>query len=246
MASRADLPDPANPTLLVCDTDALAQILIAGNVSVLRDLKKVYRVQPSIVEAVEFELRCPQSRTLRRLQAKYEPALEKALGNGTIQIADERSLPAYVGAAANAVWTEIAIRATAWAFRVQRGEAYSHSLALSLRLPILTHDKSAVRTLQTSGETLTRPLLRAFDLYALGFQRESMTESDCEQCRKILEHEKEFLPDAFRHRSFIDGLPYFYPRLQCASVAAVGHPTPLEIDDVRLVLTPVQLSQPTQ
>jgi hypothetical protein len=230
---------PSNPLLLICDTDAAAQILLAGNVSALRELKRVYRIQPAIVEAVDFELRSPQGLSLKKLMPKYEAALEKALGNGTIQVLDERSLPAFVGATAHAVWTEVAIRATRWAMRVQRGEAYSHSMALSLRLPMVTHDISAITILEKDGETLSTPLLRVFDLYAFGVQCGCMNDSDCDACRQVLYREQEFIPKAFKDRSFKAGLEYFYPRLQCTHHDPVGHPTPIDPHDVRLAITPV-------
>ena len=236
-------PADSNPPLLICDTDALVQLLLAGDVTALRDLRRLYHIQPSIVEAVNFELISPQSRSLQRLQPMYEAAFDKALGNGTLQVADERTLPAYVGSAAHAVWNEVSIRATSWATRVQRGEAYSHSLALSLKLPVLTHDMSAVKVLRNAGEALSSPILRLFDLYAFAFQRGSMTESDCDNCRQILVREKQALPDAFRNRAFLDGLSQFYPRLQCASTPPVGYVKELEIDDVRLLITPASKTE---
>lgn len=235
----------SNPAAVLCDTDATVQLLLAGNVSVLRQLKRVYGVQPAIVEAVEFELRSPQSLSLRKLIAKYEPALDKAINNGTLQILDERSLPAYVGHSANAVWTELAIRATKWARRVQRGEAYSHSMAVSLRIPLVTHDLSAIKVLEKDGETLTTPLLRVFDIYAFGFQCSCMSEGECDDCRKNLLREGEFIPKAFQHRSFRDGLDHFYPRLQCTTAATIGHPEPIDPHDFRLIIAPLQ-SKPSE
>jgi len=243
-ADEAQLPS-SNPRALLCDTDAATQLLLAGDVSALRHLKRVYGIQPAIVEAVEFELRSPQSLSLRKLVAKYEPALDKAINNATIQILDERSLPAYVGHSANAVWTEVAIRATKWARRVQRGEAYSHSMALSLGIPLVTHDLSAIKILEKDGEALTTPLLRVFDLYAFGFQCGCMTEDQCDSCRKSLLQLNEFIPRAFQHRSFREGLEQFYIRLQCASKAALGHTDPIEPHDHRLVIRPMQ-SNPAQ
>lgn len=227
----------SNPPLLICDTDATAQLLIAGNVSVLRELKRAYGIQPAIVEAVEFELRSPQSFTLRRLLQRYEPALDKALGNGTVQILDERSLPAYVGATANAVWSQIAIRATKWAFRVQRGEAYSHSAAVTLQVPLLTHDLKAITILEKDGEKLSTHLLRLFDLYAFGLQCGCMDEKECDDCRQALVKEQEYVPKAFQRKSFRDGLDHFYPRIQSAHVAPLGCPTPIDPLDSRLTLT---------
>jgi hypothetical protein len=229
-----------NPALIICDTDATTQLLIAGDISVLRELKRTYKVQPAIVEAVDYELRSPQSLTLRRLLPVYEPQLDKALNTSTIQILDERTLPAYVGNAANAVWRDISIRATKWSLRVQRGEAYSHSAALTLSLPILTHDIRAIRILEKDQEKLTSPLLRAFDLYAFGFQCGCMTERDCDRCRQALQQRNEFIPQAFANRSFQEGLGYFYPRLQCSHIPFVGSATPFDAHDVRLTLRPAQ------
>lgn len=235
----------ANPSMLVCDTDALSQVLVAGDFSVIRDLKKTYHTQPVLVEAVEYELRSPQSLSLRRLVPKYEAALEKALGNGTLQVLDERSLPYYLGPAAHAVWNEISIRATKWARRVQRGEAYSHAVASTLSVPVLTHDITAIRILEKDGEALSQPLLRVFDLYALGFQTGCMSEAACDGCRQKLLQEGQFLPKAFQHHGFKDGLGMFYPRIQVEQMPPVGHAEPIDQHDFRLLLqSPQPVSPP--
>jgi rRNA-processing protein FCF1 len=79
-----------NPSLVIIDTDALVQLLLVNEITPLRELKRRYKIQPAIVEAVDFEIRSP-GKSLRKHISVIEPRLQKALGNGTILLLDGRS-----------------------------------------------------------------------------------------------------------------------------------------------------------
>jgi hypothetical protein len=101
----------------------------------------------------------------------------------------------------------------------------------------MTHDLSAVRALKRSGERLAPQILRVFDLYTFSYQCGDLSARDCDGARQILNNCSEWIPDAFRHRNFEDGLAGFYPRLQDRNLGPIGSIVPVEIFDVRLLLS---------
>ena len=230
-------PARPNPPLLIVDTDVLVQLLLGNEFRPLRELKRCYRVQLAIVEAVEMEIRTPfAGKSLRRYLSTIEPRLQKALGNGTLLLLDGRTFPSVVGTGAHAVETQISITATRYHRIVDYGEAYSHATAAIFGVPIMSHDFTAVRALQRAGEQVTHHLLRAFDLYTFSHQCNVLSVKECDDLRQALARHGEWLPDAFLKRSFPDGLAIFYARLLDRDSLAVGSVQPLELYDIQLLL----------
>jgi len=227
---------PPNPQLVILDTDVLVQLLLANEFRPLRELKRCYNVQPSIVEAVEMETRSP-GRSLKKHLSMLEPRLQKALGNGTLLLLDGRSLPSIVGAGAHAIETQISITGTRYHRVSDYGEAYSHVTAAILGLPLMSHDFTAIRALHRAREPITPYILRAFDLYTFSHQCGVLTVKDCDNVRQLLHGHREWLPDAFLKRSFTDGLGMFYPRLLDRSLRAIGSSVPIDADDNRLLVS---------
>ena len=227
---------PPNPPLIIIDTDVLVQLLLANEFRPLRDLKRLYKIQPAIVEAVEMETRTP-GRSLRRHMASLEPRLQKALGNGTLLLLDGRSLPAVVGAGAHAVDTEISITGTRYHNVADYGEAYSHAAAAILNVPLVSQDMTAIHALERAGERISTHVFRTFDLYAFSHQCGTLSHADCDGVRQTLHSCQEWLPEAFLHRSFEDGLSLFYPRLLDRDLGPVGSAVQLELYDRRLLVS---------
>jgi hypothetical protein len=236
---------PPNPQLLILDTDVLVQVLLANEFRPLRELKRCYNIQPSIVEAVEMETRSP-GRSLKKHLSTLEPRLHKALGNGTLLLLDGRSFPSIVGASAHAIETQISITGTRYHRVADYGEAYSHATAAILGLPLMSHDFTAVRALKRAREPITPYMFRAFDLYAFSHQCGVLTVKDCDNVRQLLYGHHEWLPDAFFKRNFADGLGMFYPRLLDRSLGAIGSSVPIDPDDTRLLVSSQSVAPVTE
>ena len=117
--------------------------------------------------------------------------------------------------------------------------ALHRAAAVFLNQPAVSHDKDALEVLECNGLAVPSPVLRVFDLLILCYQTGVLDEAECNKFRQALLKEKEFLPGAFKHHSFVDGLHAFCPRLLDASKAPVGAPASAGRSYTRqLVLSP--------
>src|SRR6266851_4763335 len=80
------------PAFLICDTDALIQFFLAGDVRPLSLLRKHLSIRPLIVSEVEFELGGN-----RRFGPRIAAGVRKALSNGVIEILHETILEVHFG-----------------------------------------------------------------------------------------------------------------------------------------------------
>ncbi len=167
-----------NPGLLPCDTDALIQLFLTAahtkSLLPLRMLKDDYGIQPSIVVEVEMELM--QS---RKFGTKFAPELRKAVGNGTIEILDATAFAKYVpGHLAKGVFGNFQTLGLQYNKYADRGESYTLAAAVTLNVPALSNDKSALDALDINGMVLPTPVLRAFDLLSFCFQVGALEERE--------------------------------------------------------------------
>jgi hypothetical protein len=211
-----------NPRLLPCDTDALIQIILTAahtkTLMPLRMLKDDYGIQPSIVPEVEVELM--QS---RKFGARFAPELRKAVGNGTIEILDVAAFARYVpGHLAKGVFGNFQALGLQYNKFADRGESYTLAAAVTLGVPALSNDKSALDALDFNGMVLPMPVLRVFDLLAFCYQAGVLEEKHCDGARKELMQRNEHVPAAFKNASFIDGLTHFSPRILDSARPRVG------------------------
>ena len=209
-----------NPSLLICDSDVLVQFFLAGELRPLRDLRRLYGVQPAIVQEVDLELRW-----LGHYGARFVPQLDKSLKAGLLTKLDKTLFQSLLGAAPpGASWTGFQSLGAQYLGYVDKGEAYSHAAGVVLGLPSASDDFRAIRVLQFQMQNLPSPVLRSFDL--LGFALESgiLSSQDCEQVRSCLLKEGRWVHQAFKHASFADGMANFHLRLRDASKA--GSPVP--------------------
>jgi hypothetical protein len=64
--------------------------------------------------------------------------------------------------------------------RIHRGEAFTFAAAVTLGLPALSNDFSAIKTLESNLLTLPTPVLRAFDLLVFCYQNGCLELKACE------------------------------------------------------------------
>lgn len=211
-----------NPPLLLCDTDALFQYFIAGLRIPFQELKKTYGIQPAIVPEVEIEIR-----SNRKYGTRCRASYGKAISSGAVQILDQKTLQEYLSKlSASVTYTGVQTLGAKYYQRVGRGEAYTFATAVSLGVPALSHDISAIRVLGEQGFEVPSPVLQLYDLLVCCYQTGVLTESDIDNARKLLLKEGEWMPAAFKNSSFVDGLKSFCPRLLDNSKAPVGAISP--------------------
>ncbi len=227
----APLPaQPTNPALIVGDSSALLQLILAEEMQTLRAIKADYGVQCVMTEAVSSELR-------RKLQNKYPEkaaVLKKAVANSTVVVLSEVVLSVAGYRSAPALIDQIEQLGREFAVRIDRGEAYTHAASNVLAVPALSQDLEAIWKLISAGIHVERPVLRAFDVVIFGLQIGVLTEADCKQVRKELLRNEQGILQCFRNCAVMDGLPSFYQRLCDADLTPLGSPTPVEKLDQRL------------
>lgn len=222
-----------NPVLILIDTDSLLQVLIAEETRLLRFVKRTYRIQPAITEAVEVE-----TRGKLRVRARFQKDLDKILSEESLVVLDTRTLPAYVTTDAHAVYNSMQAVGFDYARNgLDYGEAYTYAAAIVLKAPVISNDLNAVKTARKKALQLPISIARTFDLVALCHQGGYLQERDCDAIRQVLFREREFLPAAFQHSSFAKGLDHFYLRFVDCSTAITGASDPITELDVRIVLS---------
>lgn len=218
----------SRPAFVCCDTDAVIQFLLAGQVQPFRTLRDRYAIQPIIVPEVELELR-----SHKRLGQRIAPELKRTLHAGLLRVLDRSILENHFGAppanamAAAKTLGDIAALGAEFNRFVDLGEAYTHASAIVLKVPSLSNDGTALSALARSGYPLPVTVLRAFDLVALCYQVKDLTEVQCDELRTFLIQEREGVPPSFKNRSFVDGLAHFTPRVTDFKAPDVGVADPL-------------------
>lgn len=214
----------ARPLFVFCDTDALIQFLLVPEVRPLRVLRSKYSIQPVIVPEVELELRSNP-----RHGARITPELRKALSTDLLQVLTPQLLQTRYGNAPNdalataATMAQISTTGRHYQRYVDLGEAYTHAAALATSAPALSHDRTALTALANAGLPVPSTVLRAFDLVALCYQIQEMRGTECDDFRSaLLTLPSEFIPVCFRHKSFVNGLLDFHPRICDMKHAPVG------------------------
>jgi hypothetical protein len=165
-----------NPSLLICDSDALVQFFLVDNLQPLQTLRSRFQIQPTITLEVEIELRW-----LGKYKNYFAPKLDKALKHGTLTKLDEVNFQGYLGTAtAGTSWgTFQALGARYYGF-VQRGEAYTHAAAVSLAMPAMSNDAKAVRVLESQMMNVAVPVLRFFDVISFAHSSGILSEKQRE------------------------------------------------------------------
>lgn len=213
-----------NPRLVLCDTDALIQLLLTYNFNQkllpLRHLRDDYGIQPTIVEEVETELMWT-----RRYGQRFVPVVKKALTNGTIKVLDEATFSSHVPThLAKTVYASYQALGLEHGKFSDRGEAYTLAAGVTLGQPAASNDASAIAALEANGFALPSPVLRFFDFLALCHQTGALSEAECDAIRQELRRIGEHVPFAFKNASFGSGLSNFCPRILDDNLPPIGAP----------------------
>ncbi len=227
-----------NPfSLLVCDTDALIQVICAEQISLLKKLNGVYGIRAIVTEAVEDEITNPAHRRASIVDAPFQ----KAVSSGVLTVLSRRTIGLFTNNDPYSTYDSIELRGQDYSRIVQRGEAHTHAAAVVLRAAAMSNDASAIRTLDRADVPYAAPVLRAYDLFALFAQRGDLTDRDCDAIRKRLVGIDEHPHSQFEKSKFSEGIARFYPRLVDQSFPVIGTEITRELgDERRCVILPVE------
>lgn len=213
MSSASEIP-------FIYDTDALAQIYIAGQQKILLDLREKFNVQSFLMMEVEVELL-----SNKRISGYVKPLLDKSLRNGWIRritAGDLESLAIQDQTRPEVTLEGIRALAADLKLLVDNGEAHTHAAAYLLNTPAVSNDYNAIRTLENNAKPLPPTVLRAFDLFAFSFYEKLIDLRQGEAIRNELRIRKESLPAAMQNNTFEKGLPALKCRLSTSLDIAGG------------------------
>src|SRR5712691_1314540 len=189
-----------NPALLLCDSDALIQFFLGNEIRPFRQLQDSYGIQPAIVQEVDLELRW-----LGKHKDRFVPQVEKMLKSTVLRVLDPAYFQSLLSTApVGASWASFQSLGAQYEGYIGRGEAYTFAAALTLSVPALSNDFSAIKTLEANLLTLPTPVLRGFDLLAFCYQSGCVELKACDGVRSELLKSGEGIPKAFRNASFQD------------------------------------------
>ncbi len=222
----------ANPQSLLCDSDVLTQLFLSNEIRPLKELKAKYGIQPLIAQEVETELRW-----MKKFKDRFVLQLDKALKSTTLKVLDQTEFHAHIGTApVGASWTAFQALGSQYHGYVGAGEAYTFAAGITLGLPALSNDRSAIRVLEGKMLSVPTPVLRTFDLLAFCFHTGILELKACESMRSELQKQLEGLPAAFTNVSFEKGVKFFNTRLEDGPptilAAAANYTTTLTITKI--------------
>lgn len=233
---------PANPPIIICDTDALIQIFIAREGELLKRLKRRYGIQPVVPEAAEGEI----TRRGLRNSPLFVPGFNKALDNGALLLLEERIIGGFTSNDPHSTYNSIQSMGQKNAIHIGPGEAHAYAAGVVLRAPVLSNDAKAV--LIADRYEIKRPpqILRAYDIFMLFHQNGELDERDCDRIRQSLLKADEALPFQVRNKNYSDGLPYIFPRLVDEAYPRLATGTQAELADLEQLVVRTIQSQQTQ
>jgi hypothetical protein len=206
-----------NPAILVCDSDALVQFFLSNEIRPFRHLRDDYGIQPAITQEVDLELRW-----LGKHKHRFVPQLDKALKSAVLRVLDPPYFQSLLSSApVGASWVGFQTLGAQYEGHIHRGEAFTFAAGVTLGMPALSNDFSAIKTLEANFLTLPTPVLRAFDLLAFCHQSGCLDLKACNEVRSALLKNGEGMPMAFMNASFEDGITNFAPRLRDGSNPSV-------------------------
>ncbi len=231
---------PANPQIIICDTDALIQIFIAREGELLKRLKRRYGIQPVIPEAVEGEI----TRRGLRNSSLFVPGFNKAVDNGALLLLEERIIGEFTSNDPHSTYNSIQLMGQKNAIHIGPGEAHAYAAGVVLRAPVLSNDAKAV--LIADRYEIKRPpqIIRAYDVFMLFHQNGELDERECDRIRQSLLKADEAMPFQVRNKSYRDGLHYVFPRLVDEAFPPLATGSQAELADLeQLVIRTIQPQQ---
>lgn len=208
----------ANPKVLICDTDAILQLVIGDVIPCLVELKRRYGVQPMMVDRVSHELeRHSEGRfrkylgPIRKSRNVLEPVTRHSLARAGFDLS-----------VTPALLDQIEAEGQRLSQVTDTGEAYSHAAANVLDGLIMSNDSTAIRELRNAGQRISSPILRSSDLMTFGLQIGALDLARCETARGLLMGAKEWMPECFLKTSFESGLGNYFQRLSDVGIPVRG------------------------
>jgi hypothetical protein len=184
------------------DSDALLQILLAGQQQLFRILFSDFGVSSFIMSEVEVEVR-----SNRKLGALVKNSRDSALKSGFLKILTSSDLERLSSGMSSPVsLADIRQLGKDYALYVGSGEAYTHAAGILLDTPTVSNDANAIRALESSGKQLPPKVLRSYDMFAFLYDEDYIDIRKAEQILKVLKIQNEWIPKCLLHSSFKDGI----------------------------------------
>lgn len=206
-----------NPAFLVCDSDALIQVFLTRQRDLFVYLRDSFGVQAAIVQEIRIELSNHD-----KFGKQFLPPLERALASSALMLLDSTvirrhlSTQGITGTGVDRFLEEQARRWDAYRLHVDTGEAACHATAVTFAWPALSHDISAVETLEHVGLEPAAPVLRFCDLATFAHACGRLSGEQFEASLKSLRGAREPMPYPFRDakKPLVDLIQEFNCRLK--------------------------------
>ncbi len=184
------------------DSDALIQILLAGQQKVFSILHKDFGVSSFIMLEVEIEV------LSNRKYASIRVQFEEVIKNRSLKIVTAADLerlsmrlPAPISLG------DIRQVGVEYALFADKGESYTHAAGLLLQSPTISNDLNAIRALEENGKQLPPKIFRSYDLFAFLLAEGYIDIRMAERILKTLKNiSGEWIPKCLRHSSFESGI----------------------------------------
>jgi hypothetical protein len=184
------------------DSDALFQILLAGQKQLFKVLSTDFGVSSFIMSEVEIEVR-----SNRKLGALVRIPFESALSSGFLKELNSSDLERLSsGMPAPVSLGDIRQLGKDYALYVDHGEAYTHAAGILLDSPTVSNDRNAIRVLELNGKKLPPRVFRSYDLFAFLYAEGYIDIRTAERILKALKTQNEWIPKCLLHSSFEDGI----------------------------------------
>ena len=213
-----------NPSHLLVDTDALIQVFIAKQHHIFMKLIGHCGVRPAVVPEVESEVRWH-----RKFKDAFEDRFQKTVGSGRLFVLDDEAVRrlfrerACPPSALDVQMAALDQTCQAYSRHVGEGEAYTHAVAATFGLPVLSNDGKAIETLIGHGKQAACPTLRFFDLLVFARGCGWIDDAGGEEARTCLDGQGEHLPPPFRSK---DSFATNWRAFACRLSSDVSHPAP--------------------
>ena len=200
------------------DSDALLQILLAGQQQLFRILQEDFGVSSFLMSEVAVEVR-----SSKKLAGLVKPQFEKALNGGGLKILTSSDLERLSGTTPPVVSLgDIRALGKDYALYVDTGDAYTHAAGVLLNCPTVSNDMNALRSLAANSKRLPPNVFRSYDLFGFLLNEGYITVKTAEQVLKTMKTQLEWIPRCFLHSSFRDGLANLHCRLSTSLSLAAG------------------------
>jgi hypothetical protein len=186
----------------IFDSDALLQILLAGQQQLFKVLFTDFGVSSFIMSEVDIEVR-----SNKKLGAIVRIPLDSALKSGYLKILSSSDLERLSsGMSAPVSLADIRRLGKDYALYVGTGEAYTHAAGILLDTPTVSNDMNAILTLESNGKQLPPKVFRSYDMFAFLYYEGYLDIRKAEQILKLLKTQIEWIPKSLVHSSFEDGI----------------------------------------